>query len=73
MLVHSVLSGVVKGVGYEAGTLRIVFKNGKAYDYLNVSPEDHALFMQDFGKALHTIKAKYKCVPVTDIIYASPS
>lgn len=60
MLVHSVLSGVIKGVGYEAGTLRVVFKNGDIYDYLNVSPEDHAFFMQNFGKALKLLNAKYR-------------
>jgi len=58
---------VIKGVGYENGTLRVVMKNGKAYDYLNVSPEDHALFMQNFGKALNLIKKKYKCVPLGEI------
>lgn len=66
MVVHSVLSGIIKGVGYEAGTLRVVMKNGKAYDYLDVSPEDHALFMQNFGKALNYIKSKYKCEPLGD-------
>ncbi|GIP57876.1 hypothetical protein J15TS10_16900 [Paenibacillus woosongensis] len=67
--VHSVLSGVIKGVGFEAGTLRVVMKSGKAYDYLGVSPEDHALFMQNFGKALNVIKAKYECVPLGDIYF----
>lgn len=67
MIVHSVLSGVIKGVGYENGTLRVVMKNGKAYDYLAVTPEDHAFFMQNFGKALGVIKAKYECIPLGDI------
>lgn len=60
VIVHNVLSGVIKGVGFEAGTLRIVFKNGNVYDYSNVSPEDHAFFMQNFGKALKLLNTKYK-------------
>ena len=71
MIVHSVLSSFIKGVGFENGTLRVVLKDGKAYDYLNVSPEDQALFMRDFGKALNTIKRKYECVTVTEPDYFS--
>lgn len=71
VIVNSVLSGVIRGVGYENGTLRIVFKNNKAYDYLNVSLEDYTLFMRDLGKALSVIKSKYRCLPVTDTIYFS--
>lgn len=63
MKVHSVLSGVIKGAGYENGTLCVVLKDGSTYDYLGVSQEDHVLFMQNFGKSLNYIKAKYDCDP----------
>lgn len=70
MVVHSVLSGVIKGAGYEAGVLRVVLKNGTAYDYLDVSPEDYAFFMQNFGKALNVIKEKYECKPLGKIYFS---
>jgi hypothetical protein len=71
MFVHRVLSGVFQGVGYEAGALRVVLKDGRAYDYLNVSEEDCGLFMRNFGKVYNSvIKKKYKCVPVTDVHYS---
>lgn len=72
MVVHKVISGPVAGFGYENGTLRIVIKGKiglKAYDYLSVTQEDAGIFAQGLGKSLNYIKGKYKCEPVTDIIY----
>jgi len=67
MVVKSILSGFIKGVGYESGTLRIVLKTGKAYDYLDVSLEDYRLFMCDFGKVYNSvIKKKYEERPVAE-------
>lgn len=74
MLVHSVLSGVIAGFGYENGTLRIVIKGKSglvAYDYCDVTQEDAGIFAQNLGKALTYIKKKYECKPVTDTIYFS--
>lgn len=72
MVVRKVFSGSVAGFGYENGTLRIVIKGKsglKAYDYLSVTQEDAGIFAQGLGKSLNYIKGKYKCQPVTDIIY----
>jgi len=64
--VHSVLSNLIAGFGYENGTLRVVFKNGKAYDYINVTQEDAGIFAQGLGKSLNHIKSKYECKPLDD-------
>ena len=71
MEVHEVISNAIKGFGYEAGTLRVVFNSGKAWDYLNVSQEDAGYFSQNFGKALPYIKAKYKDDPVPGTFHIS--
>jgi len=69
--VHSVISNAIAGFGYEAGTLRIVFKGGKAWDYTGVTQEDAGYFAQNFGKALPYIKAKYKGDPVPGTFHVS--
>lgn len=47
----------------ELKTLRVVFKNGKTYEYKNVNVNDYLLFREDIsqGKALNRIIKKYDC------------
>lgn len=74
MVVHSVISDLVAGFGYENDTLRVVVKTKfglKAYDYLDVTLEDAGIFAQGLGKSLSYIKSKYVCKPVTDKLYFS--
>ena len=74
MIVHSVLSGLIAGFGYENSVLRVVLKSKdglKAYDYNGVTEEDAGVFAQGLGKAFNYIKDKYKGVPVTGIRYFS--
>ena len=71
MEVHSVLSGLIAGFGYDEviGVLRVVIKckaGLKTYDYYGVTKEDADIFAAGLGKALSYIKNKYKGEPVAD-------
>ena len=71
MEVHSALSGIIEGFGYDEviGVLRVVIKGKaglKTYDYYGVTKEDADIFAAGLGKALEYIKDKYKGEPVTD-------
>lgn len=64
MEMKQVSSRAINAVGYEAGTLRIRFKQGKSYDYCHVPEHVYSGLMRAMSKGRYFndhIKDKYSC------------
>lgn len=64
-----VTSSNIEAVGYDPGLLRIWFKNGSAFDYAGVTPEEYESLIQagSIGKHFNAeIKSKYTGGKVVD-------
>lgn len=62
-------SSNILGIGYDppSSTLRVVFRTGGAYDFLDVTPETHASFMDAPSYGVYfaaNIKGKFPGVKV---------
>lgn len=71
MLIERVESSAVATVGYDRDRelLRILYRNGKTYDYLNVPPEVHQELVtaSSIGKYVNeVIKPNYEAVRVEE-------
>ena len=70
MVVHSVISGMLKGVGKDSGTSRLILKNNHAYDYFDIPEEILDKFYPNFdGKVYNEhIRGKHSEKKVTDFV-----
>lgn len=69
-------SEAIEAVGYEPAKqiLRISYRNGRIYDYSDVSPEEVDEFMSAPSQGAYAnqiIKPKYKCRRVFEVVPAS--
>jgi hypothetical protein len=63
MQIDPIESSNLKAVGYDPATriMRVVFRSGKTYDYGDVTPEDHELFINSKSKGAHFSKHIRNC------------